>query len=236
MEHLHHTPPCRSSRHAAIDANARLTAMLTPARGRRSALSVSSTVEQQDVVAAVEEIVANVEFRDDDNPSLSSVESSEAEELECCICLEEPGADDVATIDGCEHQFCLECITEWSETNNVCPLCRTRFTAYESAGGVLQQVPDRRPVAASRINLARVFNLEEVAGDSNERNNERHDDVFVVIRQRSVEPQEEERQERQILQQLGGLLISIQQNEQMPDQISVHLVELHAEPDRKSVV
>ncbi len=57
------------------------------------------------MAAAVEETATNVEFRDNDSPSLSSVESSEAEEflrrlssvesseaeeLECCICLEEP--------------------------------------------------------------------------------------------------------------------------------------------------
>ena len=133
MQHLHHTPPRRSTRRAAIDANARLTAMLTPARGRRSTAGVSSAAKQLDF-AASEENVSNVESRDEE--SLSSAESSETDDIECCICLEEPSADDVATIDGCEHKFCVDCVTQWSETNNVCPLCRTRFTSIESAGGV----------------------------------------------------------------------------------------------------
>ncbi len=222
-EHRHHTPPRPSSHRAGIDANAHVTDNWTP-------LSFVSSAARQQVVVAVEEIVANVEFSDDDSLSLSSVESCEAEELECCICLEEPSANNVTTIDGCEHKFCIECIIEWSETNNVCPLCRTRFTAYESAGGILQQVPDRRPVAAASINLVRLFNLEEIAVVRDESNEE----VFVAMRQRSVEPQEEERQERQILQQLAGLLL--QQNGQMPDQMTVHFVDLSAEPRAEEVV
>ncbi len=195
MEHLHPTPPRRSSRRAAIDANARLTAMLTPARGRHStaSVSVSSAARQQIVAAAVEETVASAEFRDvDDSPSLGSVESTDAEELECCICLEESSADDVATIDGCDHKFCLGCITEWSETRNICPLCRSRFTTIESAGGVLQQVPDRRPVTLG-INLVRIFNLEEIA--SNE-------DVFATLRQSMAELQEMQRRQMQRMQPL----------------------------------
>ncbi len=205
MDHLHYTPPRRSSRRAAIDANARLTAMLTPARGRRStaSVSVSSAARHPDV--AVEETVANVEFRDvEDSPSLSSVESTDAEELECCICLEEPSADDVATIDGCEHKFCLGCITEWSETRNICPLCRTRFTTIESAGGILQQVPDRRPVAAAGINLVRLFNLEEIADGSIESNEilSVNGNVLDALRQSMVELQEAQRQQTQRMQRL----------------------------------
>eukprot|EP00984_Skeletonema_dohrnii_P016743 scaffold7489_cov203-Skeletonema_dohrnii-CCMP3373.AAC.2 len=209
MQHLHHTPPRRSTRRAAIHANARLTAMLTPARGRRSTAGVSSAAKQLDF-AASEENVSNVESRDEE--SLSSAESSETDEIECCICLEEPSADDVATIDGCEHKFCVDCVTQWSETNNVCPLCRTRFTSIESAGGVLQQVPDRRPgVAAGIINLVRVFNLEEVADGGG---NEDLDDVFATLRQRYVasttavsqQQMEAHQQQMQVLRQQSAEL------------------------------
>jgi len=201
MQHLHHTPPRRSTRRASIDANARLTAMLTPARGRRSTPGVSSAAKQLDF-AAGEENVPNVESRDEE--SLSSAESSETDDIECCICLEEPSADDVATIDGCEHKFCVDCVTQWSETNNVCPLCRTRFTSIESAGGVLQQVPDRRRgvAAAAGINLVRLFNLEEVAGGGGGGGNEDLDDnVFATLRQRMVELQEVHQQQMQAHQQ-----------------------------------
>ena len=158
MDHLHHTPPRRSTRRAPIDANARLTAMLTPARGRRSTAGVSSAAKQQDAAAVVKN-ASKDEFRDED--SLSSAESSETDEVECCICLEGSSADDVATINGCEHKFCLDCISQWSEAKNVCPLCRTRFTSIESAGGVLLQVPERRTAVAAGVNLVGVSNLEE---------------------------------------------------------------------------
>jgi len=104
--------------------------------------------------------------RNDDSDSLVSDASSssmeEPEESECSICFECPRADNVATIGGCDHTFCLNCITTWSERNNVCPLCRVRFTSIESTGGVLHQVPDRRPTGGRDIamNFVSLFNLE----------------------------------------------------------------------------
>jgi Ring finger domain len=47
----------------------------------------------------------------------------------CCICLTVPEPNEVATIDGCAHCFCYGCIRTWSETENSCPLCKTRFTS-----------------------------------------------------------------------------------------------------------
>ena len=194
MENLHHTPR-RSSRRAAFVATARLTAMLTPVRrdGRRD---VNATARSHGDEAAVDETVPNGgEFRDED--SLSSVESSEADEVECPICLEVPNTEDVARLDGCTHEFCRDCVTQWSETHNICPLCRTRFNTIESSG-VLQRVPNRRPAVA--LNLVGVFNLEEV-GD-NLRN------PFAVMLRQMLELQEvqrqrneEHRQQMEVLQQ-----------------------------------
>jgi len=188
MGDLHFTPPRHSTRRAAIDASARLAAMLTPARGRRSTAGVGSAAEEQDAAAVVKNS-SKEEFRDED--SLSSAESSEADEVECCICLEEPSADDIATINGCEHRFCLNCIAQWSNANHLCPLCRTRFTSIESAGGVLLHVPVRRVVVA---NLVRAFNLEEVVVGSGDGGN---DERFAVLR-RNIEPSET----RQVTQQM----------------------------------
>ena len=104
--------------------------------------------------------------RTDDSDSLvsdaSSSSTEEQEESECSICFEFPSTENVATIGGCDHKFCLDCITTWSERNNVCPLCRVRFTSIESTGGVLHQVPDRRPTGGRDIamNFASLFNLE----------------------------------------------------------------------------
>mmetsp|Transcript_24184 Transcript_24184/g.41108 ORF Transcript_24184/g.41108 Transcript_24184/m.41108 type:complete len:452 (-) Transcript_24184:46-1401(-) len=49
----------------------------------------------------------------------------------CCICMCAPEPDEIATINGCDHQFCFDCIDQWSNRENTCPLCKNRFTAIE---------------------------------------------------------------------------------------------------------
>ena len=49
----------------------------------------------------------------------------------CCICMTEPEPQEVAFINGCEHSFCFGCIEKWSDRENTCPLCKTRFTKIE---------------------------------------------------------------------------------------------------------
>ena len=55
------------------------------------------------------------------------------EKESCCICMcdLEPGSDDLALINGCEHHFCFGCIEKWSERENTCPLCKNRFTKID---------------------------------------------------------------------------------------------------------
>ena len=45
----------------------------------------------------------------------------------CCICLEEPTDQELATINVCDHHFCFTCIDKWSDQENKCPLCKVRF-------------------------------------------------------------------------------------------------------------
>ena len=184
MENLHHTPR-RSSRRAAFVATARLTEMLTPARR-----DVNATARSHGDEAAADETVPNGgEFRDED--SLSSAESSEADEVECPICLEEIVAADIATIDSCDHVFCRDCVTQWSETHNICPLCRTRFNTIESSG-VRQRVPDRRPAIA--LNLVGVFNIEEVGGEGEDNDL----NPFTVMLRQLLQIQDVQRQRREV--------------------------------------
>lgn len=49
----------------------------------------------------------------------------------CCICMGDVEPCDVAKIDGCDHRFCFGCIEKWSERENKCPLCKTRFHKIE---------------------------------------------------------------------------------------------------------
>mmetsp|Transcript_40543 Transcript_40543/g.102072 ORF Transcript_40543/g.102072 Transcript_40543/m.102072 type:complete len:599 (-) Transcript_40543:12-1808(-) len=49
----------------------------------------------------------------------------EASDLTCGICL-----DDVkirGVLNSCAHMFCFTCITQWSEVQNTCPMCKRRF-------------------------------------------------------------------------------------------------------------
>ena len=41
---------------------------------------------------------------------------------ECAICLCK--VSNKATIDGCLHYFCFDCIKNWTKNSNNCPLCR----------------------------------------------------------------------------------------------------------------
>lgn len=43
----------------------------------------------------------------------------------CTICLGE--VENRGKI-ACEHEFCLECIHNWSKVTNVCPVCKKAFT------------------------------------------------------------------------------------------------------------
>jgi len=49
----------------------------------------------------------------------------------CCICMSEPKPIDLASINGCTHLFCFDCIEKWGDRENTCPLCKIRFTKIE---------------------------------------------------------------------------------------------------------
>ena len=46
----------------------------------------------------------------------------------CCICMSEPERRELASVNGCDHHFCFDCIAKWAERENTCPLCKYRFT------------------------------------------------------------------------------------------------------------
>mmetsp|Transcript_33207 Transcript_33207/g.69883 ORF Transcript_33207/g.69883 Transcript_33207/m.69883 type:complete len:553 (-) Transcript_33207:331-1989(-) len=56
------------------------------------------------------------------------------EDFTCAICLDAPPSmTEVATISGCTHQFCFDCIDKWAETENKCPCCKSRFRTIDRA-------------------------------------------------------------------------------------------------------
>jgi len=44
----------------------------------------------------------------------------------CAICLD--GIKTKTLLDKCKHEFCKECIENWSNMTNLCPLCKEEFT------------------------------------------------------------------------------------------------------------
>lgn len=55
-------------------------------------------------------------------------DSKKCESTSCAICISEVTDEEPATINGCDHEFCFDCIKQWSSTENSCPLCKARFT------------------------------------------------------------------------------------------------------------
>ncbi|KAL3772052.1 hypothetical protein ACHAWU_008074 [Discostella pseudostelligera] len=50
----------------------------------------------------------------------------------CAICLDTPASlTDAASISGCTHKFCFDCIDKWADTENRCPCCKARFRTID---------------------------------------------------------------------------------------------------------
>ena len=45
--------------------------------------------------------------------------------FECQICYEK--TSNLKTLPRCKHAFCSDCINEWSQTSDKCPMCRQKF-------------------------------------------------------------------------------------------------------------
>ena len=42
----------------------------------------------------------------------------------CTICQENISTAESASIPGCGHRFCVDCITDWANQQSRCPNCR----------------------------------------------------------------------------------------------------------------
>ncbi|XP_044066740.1 PHD and RING finger domain-containing protein 1-like isoform X2 [Siniperca chuatsi] len=60
----------------------------------------------------------------------------------CYICLSPFEKQAVASLENCQHVFCLECILQWSQTANTCPVDRSSFAFIHQrrcTGGDIQK-------------------------------------------------------------------------------------------------
>nr|XP_046253802.1 PHD and RING finger domain-containing protein 1-like isoform X2 [Scatophagus argus] len=53
--------------------------------------------------------------------------TSDSDKAKCYICLSRFEKQAVASLENCQHVFCLECILQWSQTANTCPVDRISF-------------------------------------------------------------------------------------------------------------
>lgn len=61
----------------------------------------------------------------------------------CYICLSFFREQTVASLDNCPHVFCLECILQWSQTANTCPVDRISFTFIHPGGNIQKKIKVR---------------------------------------------------------------------------------------------
>jgi len=140
-----HSPHIRRPPHASADTIGRRRRMTNATSEPRTG---SSGVPSRETAAAPRTAEAHIftaintsNERKNVKRALSECSPSDAikqldqigseEDGQCCICLDEPSAQDLASINGCAHKFCFSCIEKWSERENTCPLCKTRFTKID---------------------------------------------------------------------------------------------------------
>lgn len=63
---------------------------------------------------------------------IAVAEARPPDDFICAICLDTPTImSHVASIRGCTHKFCYDCINTWAERSNKCPCCNMRFHTIE---------------------------------------------------------------------------------------------------------
>jgi hypothetical protein len=83
-------------------------------------------------------------------------ESPAGEAVSCAVCMCEPDKNDISNIDGCAHLFCFGCIGKWSDTENTCPLCKSRFSR------ISRVIPQRKKKGGPSVqNVKRVKHQDQ---------------------------------------------------------------------------
>ncbi|XP_040048361.2 PHD and RING finger domain-containing protein 1 isoform X1 [Gasterosteus aculeatus] len=87
----------------------------------------------------------------------------------CYICLSPFEKQVVASLEKCQHVFCLECILQWSQTANTCPVDRTTFDSIQQR---------RRPGGTVRKKIKVKTNKREDDYDEEEEEEEGNNTVI----------------------------------------------------------
>lgn len=88
------------------------------------------------------------------SPKKSDYRSDNSENDEKCpICLFIFSSQQIGTPDTCEHVFCSDCLAEWSNHVNTCPVDRKEFTCVLVRNKIGGKVIKTIPVKPRRISL-----------------------------------------------------------------------------------
>lgn len=133
-------PPLESSTTGRLVRSAAIAARVAMTASSPAAASATAAVKPEDSTTPRK---LRAKRRGSETPQSSSPKRSRSslkpppnakkdhyspEMVSCAICMCEPDREDVSNIDGCAHLFCFSCIGKWSDTENSCPLCKSRFS------------------------------------------------------------------------------------------------------------
>lgn len=116
---------------AATDVDAHY---VTLAEAAAAPATTTQTRVKEDKCKSTKRTLSERSLIDIDNnppPSKTLDQIGAEEDGQCCVCLEEPSTYELASINGCAHNFCFTCIEKWSDRENTCPLCKIRFTKID---------------------------------------------------------------------------------------------------------
>lgn len=179
-------PPRRSARQAAVDATARIA----EASGRRRAARGTHAEG-----ASKESPIVLDDSSDDEPPTVLPNQSSGSnnrdtkpsslEEVTCPICLDNPPSPtQTATLNGCTHKFCFDCIDRWANTENRCPCCKARFREIRR----MEPLPEGEVSASGRRRGKRKRRTADSSPNSRRRtNSNRSNEPAAQVNVRTVQ-------------------------------------------------
>ncbi|KAL3781863.1 hypothetical protein HJC23_005403 [Cyclotella cryptica] len=139
-------PTRRSTRQAALDANILILESLEmrTRRRQRRLLTQPSTLQQEEAIPngvgagrkdspiLLDDVESDDEAVDENQKMPAVPNANDLNDFVCAICLDCPATlSELATISGCTHRFCFECIDTWAKTENKCPCCKARFRTID---------------------------------------------------------------------------------------------------------
>ncbi len=95
----------------------------------------------------------------------------------CTICLQAMHKE--ASISGCVHTFCFECIEEWAKNTNTCPMCKCEFNKIKEKQNAAHVKKVKRKVQIAEYDEEELERLDieyEDYGDDDEDDNDDDDE------------------------------------------------------------